>query len=173
MKKNRLKLSVIILVFFKFGLYAQTININYTDGSHNTYNLLDIRKITFSNDSLNLKLWDGTLYSWNINNISYCKYDEVLLGIENLLNKVNEQQIVVFPNPFSNELQIKINLPYEDDLWIGIYDQQGEILLNKKICVQPSKDYQAAFNLSNLSAGNYVCRLIGQNCSISKKVIKY
>ena len=55
---------------------AQTIDFNYTDGTTSSYNLNDIRKITFDVDIMNLHLWDGTIYSWDVNTIGQYEYNE-------------------------------------------------------------------------------------------------
>jgi len=61
----------ISLMLFTTELNAQSIHFNYTDGTNASYNLEDVRKITFDADVMNLHLWDGSVYSWNVSTIGY------------------------------------------------------------------------------------------------------
>ncbi len=50
------------------------------------------------------------------------------------IKKNNEFKFSIFPNPFNAGTQIKINLPWEQDLFIGIYNLFGQIvkIVNEK-----------------------------------------
>ena len=78
MKKNNSKPIALLgmALLFSVGLQAQSIHFNYTDGTNNSYSLVDVRKITFDADLMKLHLWDGTVYAWNVSTIGDYQYNE-------------------------------------------------------------------------------------------------
>ena len=50
---------------------AQSIHFNFIDGTNTSYNLEDLRKITFDADVMNLHMLDGSLYAWNVSTIGH------------------------------------------------------------------------------------------------------
>ena len=120
MTKRKSKPFVILLITMLLGAksYAQSINFNYTDGTNSSYDLADIRKITFDADVMNLQLWDGSVYGWNVSTIVYYDYDETSLYLQEWLNNANAWEVSVFPNPTSSNLHIRFNLPKEDKISI-------------------------------------------------------
>ena len=70
----------VFLLFLLLGLAsisskAQSIYFNYSNGTNAAYNLTDVRKITFVADEMNLQLFDGSVYSWNVSSIGHYQYD--------------------------------------------------------------------------------------------------
>ncbi len=173
MKIKKFNLFFILCLFIEFGVYSQNININFTNGTNNIYNLQDVRKITFSNNIMNLSLWDGTLFSWDINSINYYNYFEEIMSVENMINKINDQQIVLFPNPVNTELNLTINAEIHDDVSILLHDIKGEMILEKKLQFESSELNQTKFDLNEIPPGIYICRIVNKYFSVSKKVIKY
>ena len=174
MTKNKSRLIVLLVVgvLFCSGLNAQSIQFNYTDGTNHSYNLEDVRKITFDNDVMNLHLWDGSVYSWNVNTIGYYQYNETSLNIEDVLSNANAFKVNVFPNPTNNFLNINYSLTQEDDISIVVYDMTGKMLFEKKIGIQSTGDYQVSFDLLNEPIGTFICQIIGIKGRIVKKIIK-
>lgn len=159
-------------MIFSLCLEAQSIYFNFSNGTNASYNLLDVSKITFSSDVMNLQLHDGTIYTWNVSTIEHYEYDVNPVNIEPLLNEVNSWDLQLFPNPTSDEIKLKYNLPKDDVIIISIYDLTGKVLLEKI----PEKKYrgenQDILHLSQLAPGTYICRIIGEFNSISKQIIK-
>lgn len=179
MKKNKhptkgIKPLVLLALALLMGQmnYAQSIDFDYTDGTNTSYNIDDVRKITFDADVMNLHFLDGSVYSWNVSTVGNFQYDETSLIVEELINTVNAWEITVFPNPTSNYLQVRFNLPTEDEITISLYDVQGKILLVKHFGKHVSGMHQRTLDLTNVTEGTYVCRIVSQNNSITKKIIK-
>lgn len=174
MIKNRSLLIALLLTGLLMGTmsYAQSINFNYTDGTNASYNLEDVRKITFNADVMNLQLWDGSVYGWNVSTIVYYDYDETSLNLQEWLNNANAWEVSVFPNPTSSNLHIRFNLPKEDKISISLYDIQGQLILEKKIGNKVPGEHQETLDLKGLTQGSYVCRITGEQNSITKQVIK-
>jgi hypothetical protein len=154
------------------GLRAQSIHFNYTDGTYASYNLEDVRKITFDADLMNLHLWDGSVYAWNVSTIGYYEYDESSLNVQEWLSSANAWEFVIFPNPTSTTLNVRYNLPKEDEITIALLDMQGKLIQQKNLGKQVSGEHQEILDLTSIPQGTYVCRISGQQNTITKPVIK-
>jgi hypothetical protein len=165
-------LLLLLIGVISISSNAQSIYFNYTDGSNATYNLVDVRKITFVADEMNLQLFDGSVYSWNVSSIGHYQYDENSIGIDELLNKANAWQVSVFPNPTNNVLNVRYNLPTEDKIFIAVFDLQGKLLLEINKGNRTKGEHEETLAISSLPAGQYVFRISGQTNTISKNIIK-
>jgi len=161
----------VILLLSKVN-YAQNIHFNYTDGSSANYNLEDVRKITFEADVMNLYLWDGSIYSWNVSTIGNYNYEEASSNIQELLNNVNAWNFSVSPNPTNTILNINFNLPKADEVLIGLYDMNGKLIIEKNLGSKVAGEYQELLDLTTIPQGTYICRTSGVQNIITKKVIK-
>ena len=161
-----------IAMLFTVGLRAQSIHFNYTDGTNASYNLEDVRKITFDADVMNLHLLDGSVYAWNVSTIGYYEHDESSLNVQEWLNNANAWEVVIFPNPTSTNLNVCYNLPKEDEITIALFDMQGKRILEKKMGNKISGEHQETLDLKDLPQGSYVCRITGKQNSITKQVVK-
>ena len=174
MLKNRSKPLVLIgiTLLFNFGLRAQSIYFNYTDGTNAAYNLVDVSKITFDVDLMNLHMWDGSIYAWNVSTIGYYQYDESSLNLQEWLNDVNAWEIAVFPNPSSTSLNVRFNLPKEDAITIALYDIKGNQILERNLGKQLLGEHHETLDVSNVPQGSYVFRINGMRQSVNKTIIK-
>jgi len=168
----KLLLLFFAIVAFSTSVKSQSVYFNYTDGTDATYNLADVRKITFAADEMNLLLLDGSVYSWNVSSIGNYQFDENPLGVDELLEKVNTWQVTVFPNPATNLLNVKYNLPTEDNISISVFDLQGKLLLEVNKGIRTKGEHEEILDISILPAGQYLCRISGQTNTISKNIIK-
>jgi hypothetical protein len=171
MKSKPIALLGIAMVF-TFGLRAQSIHFNYTDGTNASYNLEDVRKITFDAELMNLHLLDGSVYAWNVSTIEHYQYDESTLNVQEWLSYVNGWELVIFPNPTSTTLNVHYNLTKEDEITIALFDMHGKLILQKNLGKQVSGEHQETLDLTSIPQGNYVCRITGQQKTITKTVIK-
>lgn len=163
---------LIMLLLMSTISYTQSIYLNYTDGTNSSYDLEDVRKITFDADLMNLHLMDGSIYSWNISTIEYFKYDETLVNAEEWLAKANLWEVNVYPNPTTTTLNVLFNLPQSEEILIGLYDMQGKLILEKNTGKIASGEHHQILDLSGLPEAVYFCRIAGQKSSITKKIIK-
>jgi hypothetical protein len=161
-----------ISVLFTVGLRAQSIYFNYIDGTNSSYNLADVRKITFDADLMGLHMWDGSVYAWNVSTIGYYQYEESSLNTQEWLNDANAWEVAVFPNPSSTSFNVHFNLPKEDALTIELYDMQGMLILKKNLGKLLLGEHNETFDLSNVPEGSYVCRINGKSQSVNKTIIK-
>jgi hypothetical protein len=159
-------------LLINFKLEAQSIHFNYSDGTSAAYNLIDVRKITFDADLMNLQLWDGSVYSWNVSTIGEYQYTDTTLGVQELLKNANEWNVAIFPNPLSSALYVKYNLPKEDTINIALYDLQGKLILENKIGKQLHGLHEVKLDLTNFPNGTYLCRISAEYQSVTKTIIK-
>jgi hypothetical protein len=173
MTKNKSKLIALLGASLLMGTmsFAQSLHFNYTDGTNASYNLGDVRKITFDADVMNLYMLDGSIYAWNVSTIGYYQYDEASLNVQEWLNNANAWDVTIFPNPTSSLLTVCFNLPKADEVSIELYEMQGKLILSKNIGKKETGEHQELLDLSNVPLGTYVCRLSGQKNSITKQLI--
>jgi hypothetical protein len=173
MAVQNLKIGLLlgVLLLLSRVNHAQNIHFNYTNGSSANYNLEDVRKITFDLDVKNLYLWDGSIYSWNVNTIDNFNYEESSSNIQEMLNNANAWNFSVSPNPTNTILNIHFNLPMADEVLIGLYDMNGKLILEKNLGSKVTGEYQEILDLTNIPQGTYICRTSGVQNIITKKVI--
>jgi hypothetical protein len=170
--KSKLIALLVAAILMGTMSFAQSIHFNYTDGTNASYNLEDVRKITFDADVMNLHLWDGSVYAWNVSTIGHYEYDETSLNLNEWISAANAWGCQVYPNPTSTELHVRFNLPNEDEVSIALYDLQGNLILEKKMGNKIAGEHQEKLDLKDLPQGTYFCRIIGKQSSITKQVIK-
>lgn len=172
-KHKTISLSLMTIgIICTINLKAQTIDFDYTDGTYKSYNLEDIRKITFNQDLMNLHLWDGGFYAWNVSTIGYFKYDESTIDIKELLMLLNSSRVIIYPNPSTSLLYIQFYLLRSDFIKIDIIDMYGNLMLEYNLGKQNVGQHQEYINIANLPPGNYICRISGLFNFINKNIIK-
>ncbi len=163
--------SIVSFIFCSNLFYSQSLNIQYKDGNNISYNLELISKITFKKDTMKLYLKENTIYDVALNNISKYEYINKSLSIKDLTQALNSLEINLFPNPISNELYFQLNIIKESEMTVLICDLNGNEIKNRKIEKQPIGLFQNKINLSDLSTGTYLFRLICEDNVITKKII--
>jgi hypothetical protein len=174
MTKKELKTLVILgmAVFISTFSYAQSMYFNFSNGSNSAYNLEDVRKITFDNDIMNLVLWDGSIYSWNVSTIDYFEYDPNPASVSEVLEQANSWQVKVYPNPANLSINLNFRLPTDDNISFVLFDLQGKLLFETPKKSLSKGFHEQSIDLSLYSAGQYLINLKGQNNSITKTIIK-
>ena len=147
-----MKLLFTILIFLiTFKATAQDINFTLTNGQQ-SYNIEDIRKITFDNTIMILYLNDGSIFTIDTETIEGNNYTQ-----SNAISDINSLKINVFPNPVQNELHVSTNAQ------ITILD------LNLKTIIETNK---STIDVSGLIPGYYIVIVKVNHISKSFKLIK-
>lgn len=170
--KSKLLLLFLFTLIFAAGLQAQNIYFKYNDGTSASYNLKDVHKITFDADVMNLHLWNGSIYAWNVSTIGHYRYNELLLNVQEWLNHANAWELMVFPNPTSTTLNVCFSLSKEEAITIGLYDMEGKLIMEKNLGKKFPFEHKETLDISSVPEGTYMCRISGQHQSVSKKIIK-
>jgi hypothetical protein len=174
MKQHFLSLAALVLLLI--GSFqsstGQSIFFNYNDGVSTTYALQDVRKIDFSGDMMNLHLFDGTVYSWNISSVNFYEYQpEAPLLIEDWLGKANDSQVKVFPNPANGEQTVALVLAKEEQMLLQVLDAAGKLVMERQLGNLSKGEHSFPLGF-NGAAGQYTLVLRNDHFSVSKKLIR-
>ena len=169
---NLLKLFLFAITIANAPLLAaQSVHFNYNDGTLASYNLADVKKITFDSDVMNLHLQDGSVFSWNVSTVGFYQYDETTINTLEIINLANTWEVGIFPNPTNTYLNVRFNLPHETEISISLFDVQGKLILTKDLGEKKSGEHIETLDLNNLAQGKYVCLISSPQNAISKQVI--
>lgn len=148
-------LLLLLITIFTVTVNAQDINFNFTNGSSESYNIEDIRKITFDNNLMILHLTDGSVYTIDTETIEGNSYTE------SALSNINQIEINVFPNPVQNELNVSVSS--DKPVTITILDQNSKTIIETN---------NFTIDVSNLTPATYIVIVKVNNITKSVKLIK-
>lgn len=144
-------LLLLLITITTLTVKAQDINFTLTNGQQ-SYNIEDIRKITFDNHIMILHLNDGSIFTIDTETIEGSNYTQ-----SNALSDINSLQINVFPNPVENELHVSVNAE------VTILD------LNLKTVIETNK---STIDVSGLIPATYIVIVKVNHISKTFKLIK-
>ena len=150
---------------------SQSVYFYYTDGLEHAYNLIDIRKVTYTNDLMNVHFNDGTISSWNVSSLNDFQYNENSVGVEQVIQQVNATGFNLFPNPGKEKFTLRYLLEKSMQVRIDVFDMQGKLIQEISKGMQQQGEQLIEFQLSNVPAGNYICKMESPLFSISKTFI--
>jgi uncharacterized protein (TIGR02145 family) len=107
MKKLTL-ITLFLLALGLTGLHAQTLFVKETSGTQTEYLLSDIKMMRFSSGSIMVNKIDGNSDDYDISGQGYLNFTDLSTGIVPIAFKTNEIEILVYPNPIANVLNIDI-----------------------------------------------------------------
>lgn len=169
MKKKIFILTM--LLFVVFNTKAQTINIDFTNGSSSSYNLSEVRKITFSGSDMLLVKTDGAILTWATSDISKYYYNDISTEINTVEENIKNLDVLIYPNPSEGDLKIDFQLSNNDNVNISLNSIDGRLI--EKILNKNLKKGQHSINWknNNLSSGNYFVTIETSKNTTSKKLI--
>jgi hypothetical protein len=150
---------------------SQSVYFNYTDGVEHAYNLIDIRKVTYTNDLMNVHFNDGTLSSWNVSSLNDFQYNQNSVGVEQIIQQVNATDFNLFPNPGKEKFILRYVLEKSMPVRINVFDLQGKLIQEISSSNPQQGENNTEFQLSNVPTGNYICKMESPVFSISKTFI--
>lgn len=86
------------------------------------------------------------------------------------LTEVTQSEVIIYPNPFTNQVNIQLPESFSNDLQIKISDLNGRTIYSTSYKNQGNK---IELNTSSLPKGIYLITLKSEGKTIVKKVIKY
>jgi hypothetical protein len=173
MIKNSIKpiftfLTCLIIGTVSFG---QSIHFSFTNGAQADYNLVDVQKITFTDDVMNFQLNDGTTYSWNVSTIGQYQYYETIVSIDKVLVEANQTEVNIFPNPSNGTINICYTLKWSEHVKIEWYDITGKLLeIVFEGEQQVGKQY-INWQAECFQSGSYICRISSPSFTIRKVIL--
>lgn len=145
----------IILTFFSFSLYSQSIHFEYDDAGNRETRTIVLSQLKSEKDT--------TIFSES-------ELKEQLAKIESQFNseKLAEGTIKVFPNPTEGELRIKLeNISNTEGINLQLYSPTGSLLQSKQI----DSNY-TEFDMLSYSPGIYILRISRLDERLEYKIIK-
>lgn len=161
-----------MLVFWIGSLNAQEVNIHFSFGTNLSYNLEDVRKITFEGDEMNLQLWDGSEYSWNVSTVNYYEYQGLVTNLEVFSLNNNSLNVKLFPNPVEELLNVLFQVSEADEFVLSLIDLSGKVLIVRNLGNKAPGDYLETIDLNEFPKGIYICKIGGKRTSAAQRIIK-
>lgn len=149
-------LLLLLITITTLTVKAQDINFNFYNSNSQSYNIEDIRKITFDNNLMILHLNDGSIFTIDTETIEGNSYTQ-----SSALSNINDLQINVFPNPVQNELNVSVSS--DKPVTITILDQNAKTIIETN---------NSTIDVSNLTPATYIVIVKVNHISKSFKLIK-
>ncbi|MFH1050695.1 MAG: FG-GAP-like repeat-containing protein [bacterium] len=141
------------------------------------YETEKIKSTSFKN--LAVKLTSGTEHYWHVRGANDGGFGDwsdtwsftvkgIPPSVEELLNSLTK--IEVFPNPVTNLLNLKLNLPISGNIFIRLFNITGLELERHNVYVDKFKDEVIGFQIKDLPNGIYYCQII---CGKINKTVKF
>jgi hypothetical protein len=165
MKQKKL-LIIFIVIIFSIRLNAQNLIVQLKNSTVESFSISDIKNIKFEYGSMILSEKNGTKTSFSIFDIDNYHFNNITELNSQLMLKINN--LILFPNPTSNLLNIKFHSTLNTFITIDIMDVNGKIIQQ---VYQGNHEGERIYQWYNeLPKGNYYCRIITDNKIISKPI---
>jgi hypothetical protein len=83
----------------------------------------------------------------------------------------NPMDVLVYPNPFNNEIQFNCSSSINGDIKISLYDYVGQVLLNEQHTIQEGYNHYV-LNPVGLSSGVYFIEVQSEESIFRGKIVK-
>ena len=172
MRKTIIKaaLAFLVIVLSLAANGQNVLDVKEKSGTLTSYNLSDIRKLTFPTGDMVIFFSDNTSETFSLSTIQLLNFPDLTTGVD-AESKVKGDSFRVYPVPVNNELNIVYNAQTVCQLQIQILDMSGCVVLNTKQNIYKGTN-AITLNVSGLELGFYVCRINNGITVITKKIIK-
>jgi hypothetical protein len=161
------QILVIFMLLFQVECNAQNFILTLNNSSTETFPIATIQSIKFGVGSMILNESDGTVTTWNIQDINNYAFDGSS-GIKDFID-INKSSLTIFPNPSIGEVNIRFESEKTAFINIEIIDSKGNIIQNIfRGQHMGTETYKWNGNVPN---GFYYCRILTENKTISKPII--
>lgn len=151
---------------------AQYIFVNNQDLTFSSYSIEEVQRLTFENNQMILRLFDGTEFSFDLSDLANYRYDDQSMSTEDFLAEANAWDLSVYPNPSKNMVNISFNLIDASPITYQVFDIKGRKLLEKKLHMLSEGQNNIEVSLGHLPEGFYLLQLANERVKISRKLIK-
>ena len=146
-------------MLFNFGLSAQNLIVTLTNSNTATYPISDIQSIKFGTNSMILYELNGTVNTWDIDDIDNYAFDGELNIDEEA--QIIQENLSVYPNPTSDKITISYESSLSDKIIISIVDLNGKEVahLFEGMHDQTTKVEWSAKGQGKVESGTYFCKI--------------
>lgn len=150
---------------------AQSLVVTKTDGTDETFPFSEIMSMKFQQSDMILYKNDGGMEIWNIDDVSYYSFDESVST--EVFDTQTNWQVLVYPNPSSSQVKIKVDSPKNEKVTVSILDSKGSlvtelfsgIMEEHQEIIWDIKDHKDA------QSGTYVCLIQTSDQRITRPII--
>jgi hypothetical protein len=158
---------VTLLLFTTLNSFGQSLFVNLTNSTTDSYLLSNVRSITFNQNSMIVNEVIGNVTSYNIPTILNYSFS----NSSDLTDVDNNVNVRVYPNPTTENLFISLGEMNEEKVRIEIWDKSGKMI--KSIFDGTHKVNQLYHANLNIASGTYYCKIITSNKIITKPLINF
>jgi hypothetical protein len=164
-----------IILAVTTAVQGQNVHFSFTDGTQQSYALLNVRRTTFTDDVMSLHLTDGTIYSWNVSTIGHYVFDELTTTGSELPNSTLAP-MKVYPNPTTGRLSVEYALEADAPVTLQVQDVHGRTVRQMDLGLQSSGPHTAQWDGNDtdgspMAAGTYLCRISTPRMQMSRTFI--
>ena len=157
---------VTLLLFTTMNSFGQSLFVNLTNSTTDSYLLSNVRSVTFNQNSMMVNEYNGSNTAYQITNIINYTFGGT---ITNLAPQVSDVDIDLFPNPIITEINISVKRKIEGQSSIKIWDVTGNLIAD--IYEGQLLTNQVYRFKVNAKPGNYYCTIQSSQKTISKPII--
>jgi len=169
MKTRSLIISIILTISLSLSA-TNTLVVKVSNGNAGLHGVGNIRNIIFQSGQMvvNHKTDNPIVYPLtDIQNVVFKQ------NVASALYSpaANQIEMALYPNPVQNELNVRLPLPIESAVSIQILGIDGKVLLQQSYS-EANNLSGLSVNVSGLSKGIYLCRLVVGNKVFTGKFVK-
>lgn len=160
-----------LLFFIGFNITAQDLIVTLTNSSQESFPVSDIQSIKFGQETMILNELDGTVNTWNIDDIDNYAFDGVANIDETTITTTDDLNI--FPNPTMDKVTINYTSNQSGKINIAVYDINGRVV-DEVFNGQHNEETEISWSAKQNSAvqsGKYLIKITKQTKVITKPVI--
>jgi hypothetical protein len=122
---NKVLFPIFFILSF-FSLRSQNLLISLTNSTTEVFAVSDIRSIKFGPQSMFINRYNGSVHSWNINDIQ--SYSFTSTASIDSSPDVNTDILIVYPNPASDILTMSYSSTQSGLIKVDVYDDNGRLV---------------------------------------------
>ena len=157
---------VALLLFTTINSFGQSLFVNLTNSTTDSYLISNVRSVTFNQNSMIVNEYNGSNTAYQITNIINYTFGST---ITNLAPQVPDVDIDLFPNPITTEINISVKRKIEGQSSIKIWDGAGKLIAD--VYEGQLLTNQVYRFKIDAKPGNYYCTIQTSQKTISKPII--
>ena len=151
--------------------YAQDLIVTLTNSSTESFPVSDIQSIKFGQETMILNELDGTVNTWDIDNIDNYAFD----GVANLdeTTTITTDELNIFPNPTTDKITINYSSNQSGKINIAVYDINGRIV-DEVFTGEHNEETEISWSAKQnqtVQSGKYLIKITTESKIITKPVI--